>query len=401
MAGVTCRRRGTYWEYRFDMATVDGKRKQHSKSGFRTKTEAMKAGNAALAKYNRGGELVEPSGMSLADWVDRWLETSVRIRCAESTYAGYKRIMKGVILPLLGKYRLASLSRQVLADFVSGLCGHGYSRKTVQFTVSILSASLSSAVRLGVIDSFHRECLAIPRSYAKTANKREAVTPEQFQILLKEIPEAYKPCVVIGWMTGMRAGEILSLRWSDVDFKADTISIARRVYHGRLAAPKDGSARVIRMGGALHAYLFQLRQRQMENEVRYGYYYRVGMPGAAVVARYKGEVKEKDVYRLVAAKEGGSPIEYSSLERAVRLASRKTGVACDMHTLRHSHATLLLEAGVPPKAVQQRLGHKTIRVTMEIYAHVTERMQDRLVDTIDHSPAFSWTECGQKAKKDG
>jgi len=396
MAGVTARRRGTYWEYRFDLATVDGKRKQHSKSGFRTKTEAMKAGNAALAKYNRGGEVSEPSGMSLADWMHRWLETTVKTGCAASTFIRYRDAARRRIIPVLGRYRLASLSRIVLSEFVTSLCDTGLSRKYIKFVTVVLSSAMSSAERLGLIDNWYKSALAIPKGYVKEVNVRHAITYEDFQRLFEACPDTYKPVLAIGWHTGMRIGEIIALRWEDVDFDTDTIHVRRRIYIDKFGPPKDDSARSIRMGETLHSYLYKLRQAQRQDELAYGYYYTVGVEGDTLVQAYKGDVAGKRTYANVVRRKNGSVVKYHSVHVAFGKLSKETGIGFDAHTLRHTHATLLLESGVPPKAVQQRLGHKTISVTMDIYAHVTERMQDALVDTIDHNPAFSWSKCGQE-----
>lgn len=401
MAGVTARKRGAYWEYRFDLATVDGKRKQHSKSGFRTKMEAMKAGTQALAKYNRGGEIAEPSQMSLSDWMDKWLESGVRVNCSRSTYDTYRRIADGHVRPALGKLRISALSRTVLSDFVSSLCDKGYTRKYASLIVNVLSACLSYAVKLGVIDSYHRECLAFPKQYDKRVNVREAISQEDYQRLFEAMPEEYRPVLAIGWLAGLRSGETLALRWDDVDFEADTIHVARRVYEDRIGPPKDNSERTIRMGRTLHSYLFKLRQKELENEVKYGYYYLVGDDPGSCELTYKGEARSQSPYRLVVARENGDRVKYNALSRVFQHTSERLGIKCDSHTLRHSHATHLLEAGVPPKAVQQRLGHKSLTITMEIYAHVTESMQDKLVDALDHGKEFSWSECGQKAEKQG
>lgn len=399
MAGVTARKRGAYWEYRFDLASVDGRRKQHSKSGFRTKTEAMKAGTQALAKYNRGGEFAEPSQMSLSDWLDKWLESSVRVNCSRSTYDTYRRLADGHVRPALGKLRISALSRTVLSDFVSSLCNKGYTRKYASLIVNVLSASLSHAVKLGVIDSYHRECLAFPKQYDKRVNVREAISQEDYQKLFEVVPEDYRPVLTIGWLAGLRSGEILALRWDDVDFEADTIHVARRVYEDRIGPPKDNSERTIRMGKTLHSYLLKLHQEEQDNEDRYGYYYLVGDDAESCELTCKGEARSPSPYRLVVARENGARIKYNALSGVFRRASERLGIKCDSHTLRHSHATHLLEEGVPPKAVQQRLGHKSLTITMEIYAHVTESMQDKLVDALDHGKVFSWSKCGQNQEK--
>lgn len=399
MAGVTARKRGTYWEYRFDLATVDGKRKQHSKSGFRTKTEAMKAGNAALAKYNHGGEVSEPSGMSLADWMHRWLETTVKTGCAASTRSRYREVVEERILPMLGQYKLASLSRIVLSGFVESLCNAGLSRKYVRYVSGVLSSALSVAERLGIIESWHKSALVIPKGYVKVVRARRAITYEEFMRLFEACPDTYKPVMTIGWHTGMRIGEILALRWDDVDFDTDTIKVRRRIYEEKFGPPKDNSVRTIRMGETLHAYLHKLRQEQLEHELAYGYYYTVGVEGDTLVQAYKGDVANKSTYSNVVCRKNGTVVKYHSVQLVFARLAKETGIGFDAHTLRHTHATLLLESGVPPKAVQQRLGHKTIKVTMDIYAHVTERMQDSLVDTIDHNPFFSWAKCGQKEGK--
>ena len=108
------------WEYRFEIASVAGKRQSATKSGFRTKKEALEAGTKALAEYYASGEHFTPSTVSLSDYLDFWLENYGRNHWKDTTLQGRTYIVERNIKPVLGKYRLSSITPSVLQTFING-----------------------------------------------------------------------------------------------------------------------------------------------------------------------------------------------------------------------------------------------------------------------------------------
>ena len=402
MASVTCRRRGKYWEYRFDGASIGGKRKQYSKSGFRTKGEAMKAGVNALTEYNRSGLVFDPATISLADWLDNWLETIIRPKWTAYTYRSYETMVRVHIKPSLGCYRLSAITPQIVAKFLNDI-GTILGRKQVNLAKCVLSSAMRSAVVSGLI--LYNPCSGVRTPVARgTIRESNAITREQFARLLEACPKSLRFVLQLGWYTGMRVSEVLALSWDDVDFDKGTISIVRKLQQSRrpyrFEEPKDGSSRTIAMGKDLKEIMLEEKAKQEADALKYGEYYTVALDSDTLDQRMRKDVPEGTKTRLlVSVQENGRVFTSSIVDEDIWKAGRKLDFHASYHTLRHTHATLLLEAGVSPKAVQHRLGHKSIDTTMRIYTHVTERMKDDLVDKIDHENIFSWSNCGQNAEK--
>ena len=128
MAEVTARKRGSSWSYSFEMARINGKRKRKEKGGFRTKKEALEAGVKAKADYDNSGQTFTPSEISVADYMDYWLDNYVKVNCSLHTLEGYSNIIKNHIKPKIGSYKLKSVSPSVLQEFINDIHSHGYSK---------------------------------------------------------------------------------------------------------------------------------------------------------------------------------------------------------------------------------------------------------------------------------
>ena len=109
------------WEYRFDLAPVDGKRQQVSKGGFKTKGEAEAAGNKALAEYNNAGTHFSPTEISVADYLDYWIKNYCLVNVSDSTLAAYRNIIATHIKPRIGNYRLRSVTTMVLQEMINDI----------------------------------------------------------------------------------------------------------------------------------------------------------------------------------------------------------------------------------------------------------------------------------------
>ncbi len=200
------------------------------------------------------------------------------------------------------------------------------------------------------------------------------LTVEQSTRLLSAIKHTrpYWP-VLLGLTTGMRRGEILALRWRNVDLEHGAVRVVESVEQTkaglRFKAPKTESARGITLPSFAVHELRRLKRQQAEELLALG-------------IRQSGET-------LVCARADGQPHQPRSLTHEfTSLIGRMIDIPrVRFHDLRHSHATQLLSAGVHPKIAQERLGHSTITTTMDLYSHVTKTMQEDVADQLDR--AFS------------
>lgn len=144
--GISYRKRGSTWEYRFDKITVNGKRKQVTKSGFKTKKEAEQAGTKAYTEFLKNGEPFVPSEISVADFYDQWQSTYCATNLNGVTKVSYSKKINNYILPVLGEYKLKCLNTAILQKFINDLYDKGFSRNTLSCIKGILTSSMNYAV---------------------------------------------------------------------------------------------------------------------------------------------------------------------------------------------------------------------------------------------------------------
>lgn len=353
MGGVSARRRGDAWEYRFEGPSVAGKRRQVSMSGFRTKKEALAEGLKAYNAMNVSGTAVRPADMSLADYLDEWLAYK-KPSIADYTYASYSS-QCSLIARELGAVRLKALSPSQVSAWLGQLEGSGLRRRTVETRLLVLKMALRDA---------ERTFLYIPRSPAERGRKEkedpEIVSVERFGKLIGEAPRHYRTALLLGWHCGLRISEALGLTWDRVDLAGRKLVIDRQLgMDGKtLVPPKTAcSVRTVSFGEQLSAELSAELARQAGDREEYGAFY----GDSCFVCRHRD----------------GSGCSRTALYQWLA----KRGV--HYHQLRHTHATMLLEAGADALAVSKRLGHSDVTVTLGVYAHATRKMEARLDDMLD------------------
>lgn len=383
MAEVSARKRGSKWEYRFEVASIRGKRKQFSKGGFSTKKEAVKAGTEAFAKYNRSGMLFEPADMSFSDYLDFWLENYCHKQLSFNSWLGYSSATESVIRPQLGKLKLASITPTVILEWQNWLADKGYTEGTIKYYKSVLSCALRYAVRpLEYIERNPASNLGMPKV---TVHKddREILTPSQFEEvtgLLGNDKRAEKLAMNLSFNAGLRAGEAVSLTWDDVDLENRIIRIRKQIIDNRVSSLKTRtSVRDVPIGATLVALLEEEKKRQEKDRIEYGDLYTdYCLDGSVVRECVQGEHESFDI---VCRRENGKRINPMILNRVCYNLAKQSGIHFTFHMLRHSHATLLAIGNAPVKAIQERLGHSSASITMNIYMHNTKE-QSRLASDI-------------------
>ena len=146
MGQLRTRKRGSTWQYSFETAPVNGKRKSISKGGFRTKAEALAAGTTAMSEYNSSGQTFTPAEVSVADYLDYWFENYCKMNLKYNTQLGYLYIMENRLKPHFGQYRLKSLTTAVIQEYVNQLKIDGLAKSSVLGILRVLSAAYEYAI---------------------------------------------------------------------------------------------------------------------------------------------------------------------------------------------------------------------------------------------------------------
>mgnify|MGYP003294995945 CR=1 FL=1 len=389
MASVNVTKRGDKWQYRFEAAAVGGKRKQISKSGFRTKKEALEAGTKALAEYNNAGTHFVPSEVSLADYMEYWLQNGATAIHKETTVKTYRGYAKKHIIPRLGQYRLSALTPTVLTEMVNTMKINGYSKSTVTVCKAVISSALDYAVEpLRYIKDNPMRYVKTPK-IDKEEEKREVISDENWQKIIERFPfgnRFYVP-MMIGYYCGTRISECMALTWNDIDFDKNTISINKQLINSKgwkYSTTKNSSNRVVKFGATLRDVLIREKKRQEENEAEYAeFYYKMYKKNGFLIDSQE-ELPYERVFP-VCLNTNGKMTTQGTFPYANRVISNDLHIKFDYHSLRHTHATKLIEGGANIKAVQTRLGHKDIATTLQIYSHTTKGMEDEAVDIFEQA----------------
>lgn len=394
MAEVTARKRGKYWQYCFEGAPINGKRKQYTKSGFPTKKSALEAGVKAKAEYDNSGSVFSPSEISATDYFDYWYKNYVQVNCKYNTQERYEVIIRLHLKPLLGHYRLSSLTPTVLQTFINNKFLAGYSRNQLFNVFTTLSGALKYAVYpCCFIRENPMQYVSFPKyDHGKAETDHKIITAEEFQRIITRFPPGssfYIP-LMIGYFTGCRIGEVMGLTWQDIDLVKGYVDVNKILYRKEKAwyfgsTKTASSVRKIKIGDTLVNVLRKHRTWQHENKLRYGRYW---------IQQYQTEDRQIHSIsispesslipvEMVCTKESGEMITPDSFKYASRVIHTELGIIFNFHSLRHTHATMLIQNGANIKDVQARLGHSNIQTTLQVYTHATDESAKRSVEIFE------------------
>ncbi|MDI7817629.1 tyrosine-type recombinase/integrase [Clostridioides difficile] len=368
------RKRGKKWYYYFELAIVDGKRKKIERVGGDTKKEAQTALRMALNEYEDCGNVFDENNISVSDFLDFWYKEYVMLNCKFQTQNNYKRAIENHIKPNLGRYKLKLITPLIIQKFLNDKSKENYSSGTIRVIKGVLNNSFKMAVYpYKFIKENPMFYIKVPKNAIenKENNKLKIITLDEFNTIVKKYNKEHYMNIVlnIGFSTGMRAGEVLGLRWEDIDFKNKIIKVRHTLIDKgsgifELTTPKtDSSVRDIQIGDSLIKSLKEKKIEQKELKLKYGQWY-----------------FDSD---WVCTKKNGSQVTLHSLKNMSRSINRELGIDFNFHSLRHTHATMLLEAGANIKDIQKRLGHNKIATTMDTYSHVTNKMKTETVNIFE------------------
>ncbi len=347
--------------------TGDGRRRQKWHGGYPTRQQAEEA-RAQLLGDRHGSPPSLVSGTTLRDWVvGEWLPM-MRTQLKPSTWDSYRRNLRLHVLPALGRKRLGEITRRDLNRLYGELLesGHrckpgGLSPKTVRYIHTTISKALADAAEAGELSANPAERAKPPRIRPTVATELRFWTAKQ---LARFLEEACKHRLAAAWrlaaMTGMRRGEVLGLRWIDVDLQAACLSVRHTLisvaYEIQTSTPKTHRARVVDLDPQTVMQLEAHRDRQRAERQSCG--------------------PAHQDHGLVFARPDGTPLHPDVFSQTFERIVRRAGLPrIRLHDLRHTHATLAIKAGVPIRVVSERLGHQSPAFTLRQYAHVIPGMQ--------------------------
>ncbi|HVR88333.1 MAG TPA: tyrosine-type recombinase/integrase [Candidatus Limnocylindria bacterium] len=305
--------------------------------------------------------------LAVGAYLERWVE-GVRANVRPTTHVRYAALLRRHLMPRLGRIALTKLQPTDLTTAYAAMIAGGLAPLTVGQAHRVLGTALRDAERSGLVARNVQRLVRPPRAEHRDM---DTLTAEQARTLIvAAASDRLGALYALALDTGAREGELLALRWTDVDFEAGAIHIVRTLQRlpGRLlfADPKTAaSRRAIPLGARALDALRRHRVAQAEERLRVG-------------AAWTDS-------GLVFTTEVGTPIDAGNLLRRTHypLLARAGLPRVRFHDLRHTAATLLLTAGTHPSVVAERLGHSTPSLTLNVYSHVTPTMQKEAAATLD------------------
>lgn len=415
---VNVRKRGNGYQYYFEIAPVDGKRKQKVKSGFKTKSEAYNEGMKAYNEYTNTGHSFTPKTISYSDYLDYWMKEHCEINLKYHTIQAYKNIIKNHIKPRLGFYRLSQITTSTLQECVNNIyVEKGFSKNFLKNILKVLKTSFGYATDVvGFVKENPALKVRLPKYDIPESDPAHIFTKEEITMILDRFKNnhAFYYAALTAYYTGLRVSEVFGLTWDDIDLENKTLTVNKNIIeknqngstHGRHLSGKaktvwyfgtcktPSSYRTIDIGDTLTNALKEFKEEQEKYKQEYGDSY-MKHYAKEVVNQYtnKPEIKIINAFaeievalpevNLVFVKNNGVFEGTATAKYPFKVIHYELGISCRFHDFRDTHATRLIESGADIKAVSKRLGHSTIRTTYEIYVRVTSKMKNDTVERFE------------------
>jgi integrase len=371
MKGHLRERSPGHWAIILDVSDATGKRRQRWHSFKGTKRQAQ-IECARLLTEQKAGTSVEPSRMTVAAFLERWI-SHMAGQVSPRSHERYAEIARKNLVPLLGGLVLTKLKpEQIDQAYATALAsgrrdgGGGLSPRTVTHMHRVLREALQQAVQWTMLARNPADAVRPPR----IERQQMSVLDTDATILLIEAARPYRIFVpiLLGVLCGLRRGEVAALRWRSVDLDAGQLTVCASIEQTRAGCrekeTKSGRARTVALPVTLIEELRRHRAKQAEELLL------LGTPLTA------------DHYVVMQA--DGTSLQPNTLTRVFTDLLVARGLKrVRFHDLRHSHATHMLAAGIHPKVASERLGHSKVGITLDLYSHVMPGMQAEAAAAVD------------------
>ncbi|URZ15777.1 Tyrosine recombinase XerC [Clostridium felsineum DSM 794] len=364
------RKRGKSWSYYFYIGEISGKKKMKEKGGFQSKSTAEKAMRNALYEFEHGG-YVEPKKITLNEFSLEWLNKYVKPLRKISTYNRYKELVNKYLIPTLGTINIINITSYHIEQLLLAN-KKNISSSTLQSIYTIINTIMNRALKLKIIKE--NPCKYVDRPKRKKFTP-DVLEPNEIQEIFKildlsdEYDYMFNVALRLVLELGLRRGELAGLEWSSINYIEHVLIIKNNLIytngHVKMTTPKtQESNRIIYVSDSILDLLKDLHNKQLQHKI-------------AAQEFYEDNIFDGKKYDLIMKWCSGKyihPMFYTNKIRKV-LKLAKINKAIRFHDLRHTNATLLLEQGINLKVIQERLGHKDISTTANIYSHVNKTMQ--------------------------
>lgn len=345
---------------------VTGKKKYTTKRGFKSPKEARKAYNRLMVQVEEN-DVVTDSQRPFSELADEWFE-QYKNTVRESTYVAQKLAYKKHIFPLFGNLKISRIS----IPYCQTQVNHWYSYyKKYSNLIGLTSSIFKYALSLRLIRNNPMDAVIRPKRKKRIDEERYSAPYYEKEELLefleiaKNYPDPIYPIFRILAFTGLRKGELLALRWKDIDFEKRTLSVKQTLatcdkWEIKFQVPKtEKSLRTISIDSETLQVIKRWQLKQKE------YFLKIGIKPT------------KNGEQLLFVSEENKPLYLDYVNHNLKIIIKENNLKrITPHGFRHTHCSLLFESGASLKEVQVRLGHTDIKTTMDIYTHVTKRQTE-------------------------
>jgi integrase len=353
--GTITKRKDGRWEARVSLPPAD-RRTIYGK----TRREVQEKLTVALRDVQQGLPL--PSGrQTLGQFITRWLQDAVKPAVAPATFDSYRRMANRHVIPELGRVPLDKVTPQHVQHLQSAMLSRGLSARTVVYARAVLRRALGQAVKWGLLA---RNPVPLVDPPKQQRHEADFLTADEAKRLMTSIAgDRLEPLILLTLVTGLRRGEVLSLRWQDLDLDGGVVRVEGQYqkWDGAwqwLPPKTHQSRRALALPPFVVQPLREHRLRQLEERL-------------AVGAAWQD-------FDLVFCTAIGTPLDGPNLTRQFQRRLRRAGIrSIPFHSLRHSAATLLLARGLTLGQIQKVLGHSTVRLTADLYAHHVQEIAEQ------------------------
>ena len=404
MSKINIRKRGNFYEYRIEIAKVDNKRQWLSKSGFRTKAEALESGSLAYTEYLNAGIPFKQCDLSYSDYLDYWLENYCMNNLKYNTIQTYKIIINKYLKKNIGKYKLSTITSVALNSFITDLVNeYNHSKTYYKNILKVIKGSFRDACNLyGFIKYNPALTLRLPKIEEELNNKRHYYTNEEIDKIIDRFKDnaTFVASFLTSCYTGMRTGEVFALTWEDIDLENGIINIRHNLYD----KPKDSlgrwylgttktisGTRQIYIGNTLITALKNYKERQeylkgiFDKDYKYYHLETIKNDNGKVVdKRIVINKDNEEKLNLVFTNDDGSFSGTDVPKYPFKIIHNELGIEkCRFYDLRGTYATKVLNNGTKINDVANLLGHRNVETTENYYITSLEDNRKSAVELFD------------------
>jgi integrase len=336
-------------KYLVDITWREGGRRCRLRRQVYGSLKAARKWEQNLKNAARIGELLteEQERSTFVEFTNDWMRTYVKANNRPGEQANKESYLRIHLVPFFGNLLLDTITSRDIERYKALKVSRAYAPQTVNLHLGCLHCLFQCAVTWGLL-------LQNPATGVKKLKTRkdswDFLTFEEADQFMKGVPEHWQPLFLCALRTGMRKGEILALRWQDVDFQRRVFKVGNSLYEGELYPTKSYSSREIRISSDLLKALLPLRNNNS---------------------------------LFVFPAGGGGPLHPKTINRPLRTAIKQSGMKrIRFHDLRHTFASHMVMAGVPIKMVQELLGHSDLSMTLR-YTHLTPESRHEAMECLE------------------